>query len=133
MVKRPLQRDRAGGSSGMGSSAIAPARVSAQRWAGQRGARCLYTCRNGSGATGTHPAPLRMECSDRLEPPRAGQGGKIAGSDVKTAVMVLAASQRLMVAVIRALRLSPKDRAAEKHGAELASSPDLGTFSSHRD
>lgn len=131
MVKRPLQW--AGGRSGMDSSAIAPAQVPARWGTGWRGACRLYTPQNRSKATSTHPPLMLIEERNQLEPPRAGQGEKIAGRDTKTAVMGITASQRLMGAAITDLRLSPKDRSAEKCSVEFASGPNPGTFSSHRD
>lgn len=100
---------------------------------GWRGACQLYTLHNRSEVTGTHPPLMLIEERNQLEPPQAGQGEKIAGRDTKTTIMGITASQRLMGAAITDLRLSPKDRSAEKCNAEFASGSSLGTFSSHRD
>lgn len=65
--------------------------------------------------------------------PELARGKKIAGGGIKNATISIAGFQCLIGAVITDLRLSPKDRAAEKHSAELASGPDPGTFSSYLD
>lgn len=62
--------------------------------------------------------------------PELVRGKKIAGRDTKTTIMGITASQHSMGAAITDLRLSPKDRSAEKCSAELASGPNPGTFSS---
>lgn len=61
-------------------------------------------------------APQRLGVSEWLEPPRAGQGEKIAGGGIKTAVISISGCQCPIAALITDLRLSPKDRAAEKRG-----------------
>lgn len=74
MVKRPLQR--AGGRSGTGSSAMAPAQEPARWGTGWRGACWLYTPQNRSEVTSTHPPLMLIEERNQLKPPRAGQGEK---------------------------------------------------------
>jgi len=67
MVKRPLQQDRVGGSSGTGSSAIAPAQVPAGG-----------ACQAGDGAERGSPALYlaKPEPGDRHPPTAVANGGK---------------------------------------------------------
>lgn len=97
---------------------------------------------SGSGSGDLYPAkpgratrhpPSAMGDAIGLNHPELARGKKIARGGIKNAIISIAGFQCLIGAVITDWRLSPKDRAAEKHGAELASSPGPGTFSSHLD
>lgn len=90
----------------------------------------LYPAKPGRATR--HP-PSAMGDVIGLNHPELARGKKITRGGIKNAIISIAGFQCLIRAVITDWRLSPKDRAAEKHGAELASSPGPGTFSSHLD